>query len=230
MRFLGAPVALAVMLLLSSCTSAPAPAQTPSPREATSEPAGASPSPTPSRAADPEPGPLAAIEVTAAGLTFLDDAGVLIDDLELDEGSAAFEETLGDLFGDPSSVAEDNQCHTPGTIVTRWAEAGVTLTVAPPSEGDADPFLVHFGVPDFPSAPAVRIPDGPALTEDASAYFAALPADQRHGVGYGTMVYDLAPDSDPEAPWGHHGAAGYVDHDSVLRILTTPGTHSSFFC
>lgn len=44
------------------------------------------------------------------------------------------------------------------------------------------------------------------------------------------MVYELASDSDPDAPWGHHGAAAYLDGGLVLQALMTPASLNSFFC
>ena len=88
---------------------------------------------TPAATPDPEPGPLATIEVTVERLTFRDADGLVIDELELEEGSEALETALNNHLGPAtgSRVDEEGVCSEPGTAYTEWADAGAELRVVP---------------------------------------------------------------------------------------------------
>jgi hypothetical protein len=229
MRTLTGSVALAAALLLTSCATIPATSRTtaeaPPPSAASSVP----PTPRPT----PEPGPTTSIEVTADGLTLLDADGMLVDELTVDAGSDAMLAELTTVLGEPSSVTEDTECFAPGTMITSWDSFGATMRVSPADGGTDEPFLVQFTEPDGSTGIAVRIPDGPAIGEDAGDFYASVPPVQQggQGDGYGTMIYELGPGMADDTDFhALRGAGGYLDHTFVLKSLMTPASHSAFFC
>ena len=154
----------------------------------------------------PEPGPVTAIEVTAAGLTLVDTEGLVVEGIPVADGSDAV------------------------LAITTWADAGASVRVSPPDDGSPDPFLSSSTSPRPFSDIVATIPEGPAVGEDGGPFFDSVPTAQQ-GDGFGTMIYEPAPGIAADADFHDlRGAGGYVDENRILEALMTQASHSAFSC
>jgi hypothetical protein len=231
MRKIVAPLAVLLTLGLTACSSGVlewAAAPTPETSDAMPTPE-ATPTPDVTPTTAPEPGPVAAIDVSATGLTLVDEAGVLVDEVDVADGSELVSEVLTTALGrSTEKTTTEDTCIAAGTVIRHWPEAGATMVISPKADGLEDAFHLVFKDADDTAPIEARVPEGPAVNSDAGAYFDSLLAEQvqRGSDPYGVMIYDVASD----AADGPLGAGGYVDDSGILQSLSVPASFASFSC